>query len=249
MTESPKRIWSKNTIIFQARLWSDKEPVAPRHDPDKYCAYVRADIADEMLHFIRQLFNGLETGMIKFETPADEAMALLLRKGRNAIAKAEAAKWYRFQNITQNKTIQIGGNVMTTPRAAQYYLGEHIQEWRGKRAAVFNPYRKPLEELPIIYGFNNGGSPGWWTAVLIAEDGTGLGSHICSAEAYMPHDLGVLDDSRPDRHMRFRKHYPGGYRMDFVKACDVLAHTELSVAHKKNQEKAAIAKAEANGEI
>ena len=92
MTEAPKRIWAKNTIIFQARLWRDKEPVAPRHDPDKYCAYIRADIADEMLHFIRQLFNGLETDMIKFETPADEAMALLLRKGSNAIAKAEAAK-------------------------------------------------------------------------------------------------------------------------------------------------------------
>ena len=92
----------------------------------------------------------------------------------------------------------------------------------------------------MIYGFNNGGSEDWWRAVLIAEDGTGLGSHICSAEAYMPHDLGVLDGSMPNRHLGFREHYPGGYRMDFVKGCDVLAHPGLSVAYKKNLEKAAI---------
>lgn len=47
---------------------------------------------------------------------------------------------------------------------------------------IFNPHDKPETELPVIYGFNNGGSDDWWYGCLIAEDGTGLGSHICSAE-------------------------------------------------------------------
>jgi hypothetical protein len=82
--------------------------------------------------------------------------------------------------------------------------------------AIFNPNNKPEGELPVIYGFNNGGSPGFMYAQLIAEDGTGMGSHLCSSEGYMPGDLGCLEGTRPDRHEGFRKHYPCGYRMEFV---------------------------------
>ena len=58
------------------------------------------------------------------------------------------------------------------------------------RYAVFNPRERPPEDLPVIYGFNNGGREGWWEAVLMAEDGTCLGSHLCSHEGYMRRDLG-----------------------------------------------------------
>ena len=50
---------------------------------------------------------------------------------------------------------------------------------------IYNPNNKPIEELPIIFGFNNGGSKEWLYAELIAEDGTPLGAHICSHENYM----------------------------------------------------------------
>ena len=128
---------------------------------------------------------------------------------------------------------------MTSPQAAQAYLCEHLQEWAGKGYTGFNPDGKPLEELPTIYGFNNGGWEGWWTGALLAEDGAYLGSHICSHEGYMPHDLGVTNGSRPDRHETFQAHYPGGYRMDFVGTAEVQAgHAGLDAAYKKNQEKA-----------
>jgi len=68
-------------------------------------------------------------------------------------------------------------------------------------------------------------------AQLLAEDGTALGSHLCSAEGYMPHDLGILDGSRPDRHEDFRAHYPDGYRMDFVRWND----PRLQEAYARNQ--------------
>lgn len=105
---------------------------------------------------------------------------------------------------------------MTTPAAEKLYLAQHQAEWEGHGWAIFNPHNKPIAELPVIYGFNNGGSPGWMSACLLAEDGTGLGSHICSDEGYMEHDLGILEGSRPDRHETFRAHYPDGYRMEFI---------------------------------
>jgi hypothetical protein len=90
----------------------------------------------------------------------------------------------------------------------------------------------------VIYGFNNGGSAGLLSAVLIAEDGTTLGGHACSAEGYMPYDLGVIEGSRPDRHETFRAHYPEGYRMEFVPYADVAGHAALKEAFRLNGLKA-----------
>jgi hypothetical protein len=105
--------------------------------------------------------------------------------------------------------------------------------------ALYNPHSKPVEELPVIYGFNNGGSPGWYSAVLLAQDGTGLGGHLCSSEYFIPGDLGLLEGSRPDRHEGFRAHYPDGYRMEYVPPEDVMTHAGLDAAYKANQAQAA----------
>src|SRR5690606_11525006 len=115
------------------------------------------------------------------------------------------------------------------------YLARHKHEMDGRRVAVFNPHNKPAEDLPVIYGFNNGGNPGRYSGVLLAEDGTVFGGHICSHEGYMPHDLGILEGTRPDWHEMFRKHYPDGYRMVFVSAPDVLTHPGLEAARQRNQ--------------
>lgn len=128
---------------------------------------------------------------------------------------------------------------MTTRAAEQFYLARHRYENEGRKWAVFNPENKPLEELPVIYGFNNGGSPGWYDAVLIAADGTYLGGHLCSAEGYMEHDLGVLEGTRDDRHEGFKKHHPAGYRMEFVSGDEVRTHAGLLEAVRLHQLKAA----------
>jgi hypothetical protein len=126
---------------------------------------------------------------------------------------------------------------MTTPAAAAMYEAQHIHAHSNLPVAVFNPEDKPLNDLPVIYGFNNGGTAFGLYAVLIAEDGTPLGGHICSSEAYMPADLGVLEGTRPDRHNDFRGHYPSGYRMEFVGEKDIFAHPGLSKAIRLNQER------------
>ena len=105
---------------------------------------------------------------------------------------------------------------MTTEAAAAQYLAEHLAAVAGRDYAVYNPHGKQHDELPWIIGFNNGGELGWLRACLIAQDGTPLGEHICSHEGYMSSDLGVIEDTSPDRHVDFRAHYPDGYRMDFV---------------------------------
>ena len=48
----------------------------------------------------------------------------------------------------------------------------------------------------------------------------------------MPSDLGVLDGTRPDRHETFQKHYPDGYRMEFVRYDEVDGHAGLDAACK-----------------
>ena len=124
---------------------------------------------------------------------------------------------------------------MTTKAAADLYLAQHLYSVEGKGYAIYNPNNKPITKLPVIYGFNNGGSTGWYTAVLLAEDGTGLGSHCCSHEGYMTNDLGILEGTKPDRHKTFKKHYPNGYRMDFVSGDKVKEHKELNIAFELNQ--------------
>ncbi len=137
---------------------------------------------------------------------------------------------------------------MTTEAAERLYQAQHLYQMEGRNVAIFNPHNKPVEDLPVIYGFNNGGSPGWYSAVLLAEDGEGLGGHACSAECYMPHDLGILEGTRPDRHEGFREHYPGGYRMEFIPADKVRTHPGLDAAYKRNQGKAAASAAHAEAD-
>lgn len=126
---------------------------------------------------------------------------------------------------------------MTTEAAERLYQAQHLYQVQGRNIAVFNPHNKPIHDLPVIYGFNNGGRPGWFSAVLIAEDGTGLGGHVCSAECYMPNDLGILEGSRPDRHEDFQKHYPDGYRMEFIPSDQVMTHLGLELACERNRSK------------
>jgi hypothetical protein len=127
---------------------------------------------------------------------------------------------------------------MTTRAAEALYEAQHVYKYEGRPSAVFNPQNKPVNELPVIYGFNNGGRHGCLQAVLLAQDGTELGGHTCSSEAYMPADLGILEGTREDRHEEFKAHYPGGYRMEFVRWADVPTHEGLKAAYSSNQARA-----------
>lgn len=127
---------------------------------------------------------------------------------------------------------------MTTEAAARLYLAQHQYELQGRSVALFNPEDLPVDTLPPIYVFSNivGGGDG--VCYAMAADGTVLGSHWCSCEQYAPHDLGVLEGCREDRHEYYRKHYPKGYRMEFVLAAQVKSHAGLQEAFALNQQQA-----------
>jgi hypothetical protein len=55
----------------------------------------------------------------------------------------------------------------------------------------------------------------------------------------MPHDLGILEGTRLDRHEEsYRPHYLNGYRMEFVSSEDFSQHDKLKAAISRHQEKA-----------
>lgn len=124
---------------------------------------------------------------------------------------------------------------MTTPEREAFYAAEHVMQWGGQPLAVYNPNSMPPDDLPVIYGFNNGGDRIFLNGVIFAQDGEHMGGHTCSDECYMPHDLGCIEGSRPDRHEKFREKYPDGYRMEFVSASDVRGHAGLMEAYRLNQ--------------
>ena len=124
---------------------------------------------------------------------------------------------------------------MTTEHAARMYEYQHLLTCQGRKVVIFNPEDRPVQDLPVILGFNNGGSPGWMSAIAIAEDGHILGGHCCSSEAYMPADLGIIEGFRDDRHEEnYKPHYPSGYRMEWVPSDGIDAHTVLQEAFNRN---------------
>ncbi len=127
---------------------------------------------------------------------------------------------------------------MTTEAAAAQYLSEHLARCRGRGYAVHNPNSMPEAELPVIYGLNNGGAHEFLSAVAISQDGVVLGGHCCSHEGYMPSDLGMLEGSRLDRHEEsYGKHYPNGYRMEFVPSGELDGHVGLKAAFAEHDRK------------
>lgn len=127
---------------------------------------------------------------------------------------------------------------MTTRAAAAAYLAAHLTKMYGKPFVVYNPKNMPIESLPFIYGFNNGGSTYFLLACALSADGVVLGQHNCSDEAYIPHDLGIIEGSRLDRHEEsYRVHYPEGYRMTFVPTSEIERHEGLHSAFAAMSEK------------
>ena len=86
-----------------------------------------------------------------------------------------------------------------------------------------------------IYCFSNVVGGGDGIAYAMGDDGVVLGSHWCSNEYYVPNDLGVVEGSRPDRHEKYKKHFPNGYEMEFIYSADVNTHEGLTKAFKLNQ--------------
>lgn len=85
-----------------------------------------------------------------------------------------------------------------------------------------------------IYYFNNGGRPGWYQAVAIAEDGTDLAGHICSSESFMHNDMGATSNWK---HEKYNEYYGvDGWELEWVPGDKIDKHEGLQRALKLNEE-------------
>jgi hypothetical protein len=103
---------------------------------------------------------------------------------------------------------------------------------------------------PKIFVFSSVKDGGDGLAYAMAQDGHVLASHWCSNELFVPQDLGddrVKND--PQRAELYAKHYPDGYEIEFIKAADLDEHEGFQAAFKLNQELAAKAREEDNGNV
>lgn len=82
-----------------------------------------------------------------------------------------------------------------------------------------------------IYGFVNGGSPGWYVVEALSEDGDFLAQHVCSTPAYGPHDIGVVGTLQ---HEKYEKAYPEGFEVIWI---DDVDDERLKAAYAKHLEK------------
>jgi hypothetical protein len=107
-----------------------------------------------------------------------------------------------------------GGGVKIDPNDPAFELTVDTCPECGKvdREPDNTPQRRYCQhvwhQLPAIYLFSNSRN-GDGVAYSMCEDGTVLGSHLCSHWGYMRHDL----HDRPDRREACQAHYPGGYRL------------------------------------
>lgn len=90
-----------------------------------------------------------------------------------------------------------------------------------------------------IFVFNNGGSPGWYNAMAICEDGVYLAGHVCSHPAYIPHDMGITSDWK---HEAYNAHCgEGNWELELVEKPK--KHAGLMAAYALNQKARAEAEA------
>jgi hypothetical protein len=86
-------------------------------------------------------------------------------------------------------------------------------------------------------GAVNGSTPGGDVyAQALAEDGSGLGSHLSSNVDFAKHDIGLTSDWHHDT---YREHYPDGYELEWIDEQDLESHDGWQKAFALNQAKRA----------
>jgi hypothetical protein len=79
---------------------------------------------------------------------------------------------------------------------------------------------------------------GWGPSDVIgyalAEDGTGLASHLSSNELFSKHDMGLTSDWK---HKTYKEHYPDGFELVWIDDAERGGNPEFEEAYQKNQKK------------
>ncbi len=92
----------------------------------------------------------------------------------------------------------------------------------------------PEAAVPRIYVWCNSCSHEWHGMVALAEDGTCLAQHVCSAHGFAAHDMGI--EPTGWQRDKYEAHYPDGFVVEWVE--NAREHAGLDAAYALNQQKA-----------
>jgi hypothetical protein len=107
-----------------------------------------------------------------------------------------------------------------------------------KPFVVFNPKKRPVEELTVIYGYVTEARRGVLTAAMVASDGYGFLFSASSDEEFeLPAMLGMVEGARPQRIRLFEQMWSDGFRMEWVPSAQVATHGGLRAALAKQRER------------
>ena len=104
MSKHTPEPWTVTDFGVSGRTASGNALVADCYNPVIPTSEMKANArliaaAPELLEFAEQIFSGLDTGMLRFETPADETLENILGRGRKAFAKAKGHGTYRSPSL------------------------------------------------------------------------------------------------------------------------------------------------------
>ena len=91
----------------------------------------------------------------------------------------------------------------------------------------------PEHRLPTIYGYAHPLETGDVLAIAVAEDGTYLASHLSSNEVFASADLFMNTLWEQYLHEKYVKHYPLGYKTEWVPSHEMASHAGLQAALEK----------------
>ena len=89
--ENPKGVYTNEVVVrprgeFPHGIWV--ADCGPSSDKEVWANARLIAAAPDLVEFVQQIFNGIDTGMITIDTPADETLANILSRGRKALSKA-----------------------------------------------------------------------------------------------------------------------------------------------------------------
>lgn len=87
--------------------------------------------------------------------------------------------------------------------------------------------------MGLIYVWCNSSSPEWHSMMAMAEDGSVLAHHVCSAHGFAFHDMGI--DEGGWKRDKYAEHYPDGFEVVWVESPK--SHDGLMAAYALNQKR------------
>lgn len=102
---------------------------------------------------------------------------------------------------------------------------------------IYNPAHRPIDELPVIYGYVSGANPKGCLCLAVSSDGDYLGNRWCTSPEFMAYDLSLAIDGGCQMIKFYLERYQNGFRCVAVPHGEEDSHVGLQKALDKLEAK------------